>query len=55
MADRDIAAANPPVVVLGAGPAGMTAGWRLAERGEAATVLERDTAVGDHVQAAPRR
>jgi protoporphyrinogen oxidase len=35
-----------PVVVLGAGPAGMAAGWRLAELGAPATVLERDTAVG---------
>ena len=34
------------VVVLGAGPAGISAGWRLAERGAEATVLERDTAVG---------
>jgi protoporphyrinogen oxidase len=35
-----------PVVVLGAGPAGISAGWRLAEHGAAVTVLERDTAVG---------
>ena len=35
-----------PVVVLGAGPAGMSAGWRLAERGAPTTVLERDTLVG---------
>ena len=39
-------AADQPVVVLGAGPAGMSAGWRLAERGAPATVLERDAAVG---------
>ena len=35
-----------PVVVLGAGPAGMSAGWRLAERGSPTTVLERDPLVG---------
>ena len=35
-----------PVVILGAGPAGMSAGWRLAEHGAPATVLERDEAVG---------
>jgi protoporphyrinogen oxidase len=35
-----------PVLILGAGPAGISAGWRLAERGAPAIVLERDTAVG---------
>ena len=35
-----------PVVVLGAGPAGISAGWRLAEHGTPVMVLERDTAVG---------
>src|SRR5688572_11207951 len=34
------------VVVLGGGPAGVTAAWRLAEHGIAATVLEREGAVG---------
>jgi protoporphyrinogen oxidase len=34
------------VVVLGAGPAGMSAAWRLSERGVPVTVLERDSAVG---------
>ena len=34
------------VAVLGGGPAGMSAAWRLAERGIAATVLEREAAVG---------
>ena len=37
---------KPRVVVLGAGPAGMTAAWRLSERGYPVTVLERDDAVG---------
>jgi protoporphyrinogen oxidase len=34
------------IVVLGGGPAGMTAGWRLSEHGIPATVLEREPAVG---------
>ncbi len=37
---------KPRVVVLGAGPAGMSAAWRLAERCIPVTVLERDNAVG---------
>jgi protoporphyrinogen oxidase len=37
---------KPRVVVLGAGPAGMSAAWRLSERGVPVTVLERDNAVG---------
>ena len=32
------------VVILGAGPAGITAAWRLSELGYAVTVLERDDA-----------
>jgi protoporphyrinogen oxidase len=39
-------AMKDPVVVLGAGPAGITAGWRLAERGQSVVVLEREGAVG---------
>jgi protoporphyrinogen oxidase len=34
------------IVVLGAGPAGMSAAWRLSELGYPVTVLERDDAVG---------
>ena len=34
------------VVVLGAGPAGMAAAWKLSELGHQVTVLERDNAVG---------
>ena len=34
------------VVILGAGPAGITAAWRLSEMGYPVTVLERDAAVG---------
>jgi protoporphyrinogen oxidase len=37
---------KPNIVVLGAGPAGMSAAWRLSERGIPVTVLERDSAVG---------
>jgi len=37
---------KPKVVVLGAGPAGIAAAWRLSERGIPVTVLERDAAVG---------
>jgi protoporphyrinogen oxidase len=34
------------IVVLGAGPAGMSAAWRLSQLGYPVTVLERDNAVG---------
>lgn len=34
------------IVILGAGPAGITAAWRLSELGFPVTVLERDGAVG---------
>ena len=37
---------KPKVVVLGAGPAGMSAAWRLSELGVPVTVLEKDKAVG---------
>ena len=35
-----------PIVVLGAGPAGMSAAWRLSELGHLVVVLEKDSAVG---------
>ena len=38
--------AKPHVVVLGAGPAGISAAWRLSSLGHPVTVLERDGAVG---------
>jgi protoporphyrinogen oxidase len=37
---------KPKVVILGAGPAGMSAAWRLTRLGYPVTVLERDGAVG---------
>ena len=38
--------AKQKIVVLGAGPAGISAAWRLSELGHQVTVLERDSAVG---------
>ena len=38
--------AKQRVVILGAGPAGISAAWRLTKLGYPVTVLERDTAVG---------
>jgi protoporphyrinogen oxidase len=38
--------ASPDVVIIGAGPAGLTAAYVLTKRGVAATVLEADTMVG---------
>jgi protoporphyrinogen oxidase len=37
---------KPRIAVLGAGPAGMTAAWRLSELGYPVTVFDRDDAVG---------
>jgi len=38
--------AEAPIAVLGAGPAGLTAGWQLAERGLPVVVLEKADLVG---------
>ena len=38
--------AEPPTLVLGAGPAGLTAGYVLAQNGESPIVLESEPAVG---------
>lgn len=35
-----------PVVVIGAGPAGMTAGWQLAKRGVPVVIIEKENQVG---------
>jgi len=37
---------SDPIVVLGAGPAGMSAAWRLSTLGQPVVVLEKDAAVG---------
>src|ERR1051325_6298457 len=37
---------KPRVVILGGGPAGISAAWRLSKLGVPATVIERDSAVG---------
>lgn len=42
------------VVVLGAGPAGLVAGWELSKRGYTVQVLEADDRVGGHVFTARR-
>src|SRR3954465_3892314 len=36
----------PEIVIIGAGPAGLTAAYQLAKGGVAATILESDTVVG---------
>lgn len=41
-----MSAPKPRVAVLGAGPAGISAAWRLSELGYPVTVVDRDAAVG---------
>jgi protoporphyrinogen oxidase len=45
---------GPHVVVIGAGPAGLTAAYALTKRGHAATVLEGDAIVGGISRTAER-
>ncbi|MBW3556224.1 MAG: NAD(P)/FAD-dependent oxidoreductase [Actinobacteria bacterium] len=47
-------AANPEIVVIGAGPAGLTAAFQLGKRGVACTVLEADSVVGGISRTAER-
>jgi|GEM_PF-1856776 glycine/D-amino acid oxidase-like deaminating enzyme len=42
------------VVIVGAGPAGLTAAYELAKRGATSTVFETDTVVRAHRKAARR-
>ena len=42
----DTPAASPQVVVIGAGPAGLTAAYQLAKHDVSSTVLEADDMVG---------
>jgi protoporphyrinogen oxidase len=48
------AAGQPNVVVIGAGPAGLTAAYMLTKRGVSSTVLESDTVVGGISRTAKR-
>ena len=43
---RDRDGASKPVVVLGGGPAGLTAGYLLAQKGRPVIVLEAEDQVG---------
>jgi len=47
-------AARPDVVIIGAGPAGLTAAYQLTKQGIAPTVLEADTVVGGISRTAQR-
>jgi len=47
MSQPDATPADPSsVVIIGAGPAGLTAAYQLAKRGVTATILEADDIVG---------
>jgi protoporphyrinogen oxidase len=46
--------ASPDVVIIGAGPAGLTAAYQLAKRGHTSTVLEADSVVGGISRTAER-
>ena len=46
MSDTRPAGPTPNVVIIGAGPAGLTAAYQLSKQGVASTILEADTVVG---------
>ena len=52
--DTEAPEPTPNVVVIGAGPAGLTAAYQLSKRGVTATVLEADTVVGGISRTAQR-
>jgi UDP-galactopyranose mutase len=54
MEDDQAAGARHEVVVIGAGPAGLTAAYELGKLGQTATVLESDTVVGGISRTAER-
>ena len=46
MTDTDTSSSNHKIVVIGAGPAGLTAAYMLSKRGVASTIVESDNVVG---------
>src|SRR5487761_1963509 len=48
------ATSDAPVVVIGAGPAGLTAAYELVKRGDSVTVLEASDVVGGISQTVER-
>src|SRR5947207_9612602 len=52
--DREAGGARHDVVVIGAGPAGLTAAYELGKKDQSVTVLEADTVVGGISRTAER-